>query len=76
YTDQAFTQKMNDYFRADLKLTYRHNGQRLTQEWFIDFQNVTNARNIFNQNYDARAQRIRTQYQLGFFPNFNWRIEF
>ena len=76
YADQAFSQKMNDYFRADIKLTYRHNGQRLTQEWFIDFQNVTNARNIFTQNYDARAQRIRTQYQLGFFPNFNWRIEF
>jgi len=73
---QAFSQRMSDYFRTDIKLTYRHNGHRITQEWFIDFQNVTNARNIYTQVYDARSQRVRTQYQLGFYPNFNWRIEF
>lgn len=77
YNDsQAFSQRISDYFRTDIKLTYRHNGQRVMQEWFIDFQNVTNAKNVFTQVYDARSQRIRTQYQLGFYPNVNWRIEF
>lgn len=74
--NQAFSQKYRDYFRTDVKITYRHNGRRLTQEWLLDLQNVTGAKNIYTQSYDTRSHRIRTMYQLGFFPNVNYRIEF
>ncbi|MFC5410206.1 carboxypeptidase regulatory-like domain-containing protein [Larkinella bovis] len=74
--NRAFAARYKDYFRTDLKLTFRHNGRRATQEWFVDLQNIFNTKNVFQQVYDSRAQRIRTQYQLGFFPNFNYRIEF
>ena len=52
------------------------NNKGFMQEFFIDFQNVTNNKNIFNQWYDNRAGKIRTQNQLGFWPNFNYRIQF
>jgi len=74
--DRAFSGRFRDYFRADMKITYRRNGQRLTQEWFLDLQNLTNTQNVFSQTYDSRSQRIRTINQLGFFPNVNYRIEF
>lgn len=74
--EQAYGVRFKDYFRVDLKITYRHNGSHLTQEWFVDLQNISNTRNIFNQSYDNRAGKVRTQYQMGFFPNFNYRIEF
>lgn len=73
---QAFEKKLKDYFRSDVKLTYRRNGRRVMQEFFIDFQNVTNNKNVFRQAYDARSGVIRTQNQLGFTPNFNYRIQF
>lgn len=76
YEERAFEERMKAYFRLDLKLTYRMNNKGFMQEFFVDFQNVTNHKNIFNQWYDSRAGKIRTQNQLGFWPNFNYRIQF
>jgi len=74
--EKAYLQRYNPYFRADLKVTYRMNQKRFTHEWFIDFQNMTNAENIFQQTYDDRSGKIRTVNQIPFNPNFNYRISF
>lgn len=76
YESRSFEEKTRAYFRFDFKLTYRMNNKGFMQEFFVDFQNVTNHKNIFNQWYDSRSGRIRTQNQLGFWPNFNYRIQF
>lgn len=77
YDDEhSFREKTKAYFRLDLKLTYRMNNKGFTQEFFVDLQNVTNHKNIFNEWYDSRSGKIRTQNQLGFWPNFNYRIQF
>ena len=72
----AFSQQLADYFRADVKVTYRLNGKRSTQEFFVDVQNVTNRQNPYTQNWDARRGRLVTTNQLGLFPNVNYRINF
>lgn len=72
----AFSQQLADYFRADVKVTYRLNGKRATQEFFVDVQNVTNRQNPFTQTWDARRGRLVTTNQLGLFPNVNYRINF
>lgn len=76
YDDHAFENRLSDYLRADIKLTYRMNNKSFMQEFYIDFQNATNHKNMFRQWYDNRTQFIRKQYQLGFYPNFNYRIQF
>lgn len=76
YDERSFEEKTKAYFRLDLKLTYRMNNKGFMQEFFVDFQNVTNHKNIFNQWYDSRTGKVRTQNQLGFWPNFNYRIQF
>ncbi|MGE9310932.1 TonB-dependent receptor [Niabella sp. CJ426] len=76
YESRSFEEKTRAYFRLDFKLTYRMNNKGFMQEFFVDFQNVTNHKNIFNQWYDSRSGTIRTQNQLGFWPNFNYRIQF
>lgn len=73
---QSFNKRYNDYFRADIKLTYRMNGQKVMQEIYLDFQNVTNSKNILREGYDNNSGIIRTQYQLGFTPSVNYRIQF
>ncbi len=75
-TDRAFSERTKDYFRADVKLTYRQNGKRVMHEWYLDLQNITNQKNVFAESYDNFRGVIRTQYQLGFTFNFNYRIQF
>lgn len=74
--EQTFDKQFDTYFRIDFKLSYRRNGNKISQEWFVDIQNITNRKNIFIQGYDAIKGDIVTQYQLGLFPNFNYRINF
>lgn len=76
YEEQYNDKKFDDYFRWDIKLTYRQNGKKVMQEWFIDVQNVLNTKNVFFQYFDASASKARTIYQLGLFPNVNYRIQF
>lgn len=73
---QAFTNKLDDYFRTDLKLSFKLNKKKLTHEWAIDFQNLFNTQNIFNQSYNAEADKIVTNYQLGIFVVPQYRIYF
>ena len=76
YTEQTFAKQFDPYARLDFKVTYRRSGKKITQEWFIDIQNITNRKNIFLQGYDISKGKITTQYQLGLFPNFNYRVNF
>ncbi|HAS47213.1 MAG TPA: TonB-dependent receptor [Microscillaceae bacterium] len=74
--EQAYEQKLKDYFRLDFRIGFRLNEKRITQEWFIDIQNMTNHRNIATNAYSPVTQSILTTYQLGWFPLMQWRILF
>ena len=76
FTDRDYESQYKDYFRVDFKITRRRNGKNVMQEWFVDLQNVSNAQNIFEQTYKPATDKLTTTYQLGFFPNFNYRIQF
>lgn len=68
--------KYKDYFRADLKIGFRLNGKKVTQEWAFDVQNVTNQKNVFREVFDAGSQSIKQEYQIGFFPVALYKITF
>jgi hypothetical protein len=74
--DKNFASQSDAYFRTDIKITYRRNGPKVMQEWFLDFQNVSNKANFFAQGFDRASGKITTSYQLGFFPLMNYRIQF
>ena len=76
--DYVFTSHYPNYFRLDFKLGYTLNSKRkkLSQSISLDLQNITNNKNVFSQSYDDRRQVINTTYQLGFFPNFIYKIQF
>lgn len=75
-TDRIFEGQFKDYFRADVKVTLRRNGKNIMQEWFVDINNVLNTANIFGQSYSPSKNAITTSYQLGLYPNINYRIVF
>ncbi len=70
----AFSQQQDDYFRLDIKLSYKRELKKSTMEFSLDLQNITNHQNIFNQSYDVYKGKVVTNYQQGFFPvpMFRW----
>ena len=64
---EAFSEKQDPYFRADIRVSYRKEYRKSTLEVALDLQNVTNNKNIFAQTYNARTNSIATEYQQGFF---------
>ena len=76
--DYAYASNYPDYFRMDVKVGFTLNSRakKLSQTISLDLQNVTNNKNVFSQSYDDRNRSISTTYQLGFFPNFIYKIQF
>lgn len=78
YEDQAFSKRLDPYFRWDVKLGVRLNSakRKLSQTFFLDFQNVTNSKNIFAMRYNTVRQEVGRIDQIGFFPDVLYRVEF
>jgi hypothetical protein len=78
FEDRAFTLRLDDYFRWDFKIGFRTNSpaRKLSQTFFLDFQNVTNRENVFAQRYNPVRNEVGRINQIGFFPDVLYRIEF
>ncbi len=74
----VYSSQYPNYFRMDLKMGYTFNSKvkKISQTLSLDLQNVTNHNNVFSQSYDNRNQNVSWKYQLGFFPNFVYKIQF
>jgi len=73
--------QFRDYFRADVKINWRMNAQKVTHEIGLDLVNVLNTKNLLTLAYapnlaDPTAEPIAEKTQLGFLPIFYYRIEF
>ena len=74
--EHAYEEKYNPYFRTDFRIGIKLNGKRMSQEWGIDLQNVTNYKSIFIEGYDVAKRESYEVYQQGFVPMFLYRIQF
>ncbi len=74
--NEAYSLQNDPYLRLDFKLSYSRNGKKTTQKWYIDFQNLTNRKNIYIRTLDPTDGKTGEIYQIGFFPNINYLITF
>ncbi len=65
---KAFSEKLPDYFRADLRISYKKELKKSTMEFAMELENFTNHNNIFDQTYNKKTNKIANNYQQGFFP--------
>ncbi len=72
----AFSQQFPDYFRMDFRIGFKRIGKKITQEWAIDIQNVTDQKNVFFQEFNASTGGISTTFQTGRLPIPLYRIYF
>lgn len=78
YEDRAFSERYEPYLRWDVKFGYRVNSKKknVSQQFFMDFQNVTGKQNIFSRRFNTRTNAINDVYQSGFFPDIMYRMQF
>lgn len=83
YKDSLYNERtFNDnYFRADVKVSWKYNANKLTHEIGLDLVNVLNTRNLLSLTYapdlaDPTKEPIAEKTQLGFLPIFYYKIDF
>ena len=69
--------KFRDYFRSDLKISYKINSKKFTHEISFDIVNVLNTTNILRYSYaPGKKDSIVEEPQIGRLPVFYYRFNF
>jgi len=78
YKDQLYNEyKFKDYFRSDLKISYKINSKRFTHEISFDIVNVLNTKNVLRYSYSpGKKVSIVEEPQIGRLPVFYYRFNF
>jgi hypothetical protein len=74
--DRAYREKFRDYFRFDIKIAWRMDNPKFSQEFAIDIQNVTNRKNPLYMQYNKKTGETEFINQLTIFPVAQYRIMF
>lgn len=73
---QAFSEQLPNYFRTDFRVSLKRNREKSTSTLSLDFQNVSNHKNLGGQYFDAQSGDVKEWYQLPLIPVLSYRIEF
>jgi hypothetical protein len=76
YEEQAYSEKGDNVFIANLALAYRIDNRKVSQELKLDVQNLTNNAAGIAQYYDRSAGRIKTMKQLPLLPVLIYTLHF
>jgi hypothetical protein len=74
--DHAFKKRNADYYRADLRIAFKMNRRKFSQEWALDITNLTNHKNRFFEWYNPDKGEIEKYGHMGIIPIMLWRIRF
>lgn len=72
----AYTKKFKDYMRLDIRIAYRIDNRKFSQEMAFDVQNVTNRKNPLYMEYNNKTGKTEFINQLTIFPMMQYRITF
>jgi len=72
----TYSDKYKAYFRTDLRIGFKQNLGKISQEWGLDLQNVTNHSNLFSEQYNNQLQEVTQIFQQAFMPMMLYRINF
>lgn len=57
-TGEEYQAQLPDYFRADVTLGYKREGKRITQQFLVQINNVTDNVNVFQRRYSIIENKI------------------
>lgn len=78
FDEEAFSGRYPYYMRIDFKIGVALNSskRKFSQQFFLDFQNLTNRENVFVNRYNRLTNEVNTVLQSGFFPDLLYRVQF
>jgi hypothetical protein len=71
-----YSEQLKDYFRVDLRVSFRKNKPGYTRTFALDIQNLSGNQNEASHYYDMTQGKVVTKYQLGIIPILVYRIDF
>jgi len=74
--ENAYIEKLKNYFRTDFKIAYAINREKATHNIFIAADNIFNIKNVLNRYWSKEDKKIVTEYQSGIFPYLGYKIQF
>lgn len=75
--EHAYEKRFPDYYRIDLRISYKTSHKKYAEEMAVDIINVTdNTSNIINRYYDPTTNALTADNQSGAQYNFLYRIYF
>lgn len=73
---KAFSLRLKDYTKTDLKIFFRLQTRRATQEFGIEITNLFNNQNIYGDSFNKRTGTAEYTYQVGMMAIPQFRIIF
>jgi len=73
---RIFESKYKDYFRVDLKLSWKQNLPKFTQTVSLDIRNLFNTKNELYKRYSFATKSVEIFYQIGILPLIFYQVEF
>ncbi|MFM2386519.1 MAG: hypothetical protein RL660_1276 [Bacteroidota bacterium] len=71
----GYTERYPNYFRPDLRISYRLNRANISHEFGINIDNVINYRNVSTIEYDNYQKQFGYTYQMGRLPVLQYKAE-
>lgn len=72
----TYEKRLPNYFRCDINVSMKNNYNKVAVEWFFEFDNITNHKNIWGQVYNTSRQEYEYTYQTGFMPMGGCKVYF
>ncbi|HHG83683.1 MAG TPA: TonB-dependent receptor, partial [Bacteroidetes bacterium] len=72
----GFSEQLPNYFRLDLRFTFKRNRPGYTNTLGLDIQNLLNIKNAAYRIYDPAFDQVFLRNQLGIIPLLSYRMEF
>jgi hypothetical protein len=72
----AFTQTYRNYFRPDIRVSYRQNKPKYSWMLSLDLGNFIDYKNILRQYYDKQTNSLEYRYQMGLIPVLAFQVDF
>ncbi|GAB3919690.1 TonB-dependent receptor [Larkinella terrae] len=73
---QSYSQKLPDYFRTDVRFSWKRNKRHSTRTLSLDIQNATNRQNVYGQYFEPRSGTVKTSYMTPLIPVLSYRVAF
>ncbi len=72
----VYKKRYDNYYRIDVRISFRMNRPKTGHLIALDIQNVTNRKNRFLEEYNPDNGRVEQVYQIGILPIVLWRVYF